>query len=51
MGPPNVLVNNAGIMFRRSFEEISFEDWDQTIRINLSGSFYWLSLAEQEKFI
>ena len=45
LGPPNVLVNNAGIMFRRSFEEISFEDWDQTIRINLSGSFYWLSLA------
>lgn len=51
LGPPNVLVNNAGIMFRRSFEEISFEDWDQTIRINLSGSFYWLSLSEQEKFI
>ena len=45
LGPPNVLVNNAGIMFQRSFEEISFEDWDQTIRINLSGSFYWLSLA------
>jgi DNA-binding MarR family transcriptional regulator len=51
LGPPNVLVNNAGIMLRCSFEEISFEDWDQTFRINLSGSFYRLTLSEQEKFI
>jgi 3-oxoacyl-[acyl-carrier protein] reductase len=45
LGPPNVLVNNAGIMFQRSLEQTSFEDWDRTIRVNLSGSFYWLSLA------
>ena len=45
LGPPNILVNNAGIMLQRKIEEISFEDWDETIRINLSGSFYWLSLA------
>ena len=45
LGPPNILVNNAGIMPQRKIEEINFEEWDETIRINLSGSFYWLSLA------
>ena len=43
LGSVNVLVNNAGIMFRRSFDEISIEDWNETIRINLSGAFYWCS--------
>ena len=43
LGPVNVLVNNAGIMFMRTFDEISIEEWDKTIRINLSGAFYWAS--------
>ncbi len=43
LGTINVLVNNAGIMFQRSFEEISISDWDNTIRINLSSAFYWSS--------
>ncbi len=43
LGAVNVLVNNAGIMFKRSFEEISISDWDDTIRINLSSAFYWSS--------
>ena len=43
LGKVNVLVNNAGIMFKRSFDEISFEDWNETIRINLSSAFYWCS--------
>lgn len=41
LGPINVLVNNAGIMPIQSFEEITIENWDNTIRINLSGAFYW----------
>ncbi|MEN8210258.1 MAG: SDR family NAD(P)-dependent oxidoreductase [Thermodesulfobacteriota bacterium] len=41
LGPANVLVNNAGIMPARSFDEISIDDWDETIRTNLSSSFYW----------
>jgi 3-oxoacyl-[acyl-carrier protein] reductase len=41
LGPVNVLVNNAGIMPARSFEEITIKDWDETIRVNLSGAFYW----------
>jgi 3-oxoacyl-[acyl-carrier protein] reductase len=41
LGPISVLINNAGIMPTRSFDEITIEDWNETIRINLSGAFYW----------
>ncbi len=41
LGQVNVLVNNAGIMPARSFDEISVPDWDETIRVNLSSAFYW----------
>ena len=41
LGSVNVLVNNAGMMPARSFGEISVRDWDETIRVNLSGAFYW----------
>ena len=41
LGPVNVLVNNAGVMPARSFDEISVQDWDETLRVNLSGAFYW----------
>ena len=43
LGPASVLVNNAGIMPKNSFEDLSVKDWDETIRINLSGAFYWSS--------
>jgi 3-oxoacyl-[acyl-carrier protein] reductase len=48
LGPVSVLVNNAGIMPVKSFEEISVENWDETIRINLNGSFYWCRLVVPE---
>ena len=41
LGPVTVLVNNAGIMPAKSFEEVSVQEWNETIRINLSGAFYW----------
>jgi len=41
LGPVSVLVNNAGIMPAKSFEEISVKDWDETIRVNLNSAFYW----------
>lgn len=41
LGPVNVLVNNAGIMTRKSFEETSLADWQETLDVNLSGAFYW----------
>jgi len=43
LGPVTVLVNNAGVMPRKPFEEISDQHWDETLRINLSSVFYWSS--------
>lgn len=48
LGPVWVMVNNAGVMPRRSFEDIDFEQWDQTLRTNLSGAFYWSSLVVRD---
>ncbi len=45
LGPVTVLVNNAGMMPARSFEEISVQDWDETIRVNLNSAFYWSRLV------
>lgn len=33
------LVNNAGIYDRRKFHELTMDDWDATIRTNLTGTF------------
>jgi 3-oxoacyl-[acyl-carrier protein] reductase len=41
LGPIGVLVNNAGIMPARNFEQISVQDWNETIRVNLNSAFYW----------
>ena len=41
LGPVSVLVNNAGMMPVKSFEEITVKDWDETIRVNLNSAFYW----------
>jgi NAD(P)-dependent dehydrogenase (short-subunit alcohol dehydrogenase family) len=41
MGGVDVLVNNAGIGGpRAAIEDISYEDWDRTITVNLNGMFY-----------
>mgnify|MGYP006287097907 CR=1 FL=1 len=40
-GVVNVLINNAGIMPQHSFEELTPEIWEQTIRVNLNSAFYW----------
>ena len=36
----DVLINNAGISQRKSFLEISIEDWNQVLDVNLSGIFF-----------
>jgi len=36
----DVLINNAGISIRRSFLEITPEEWEQVIAVNLTGVFY-----------
>lgn len=45
-GTLDVLVNNAGIGGPRALvEDIECDDWDDTIRINLSGMFYCIKQA------
>jgi 3-oxoacyl-[acyl-carrier protein] reductase len=38
-GPVDVLVNNAGITIDRKMEDMSREDWDRVIEVNLGGVF------------
>jgi meso-butanediol dehydrogenase / (S,S)-butanediol dehydrogenase / diacetyl reductase len=40
MGGVDVVVNNAGISIRHSFLDITKEEWDQVIAVNLTGVFY-----------
>jgi NAD(P)-dependent dehydrogenase (short-subunit alcohol dehydrogenase family) len=41
IGDPSVLVNNVGIGGPRAeMDDIPIDEWDRTIRINLSGTFY-----------
>lgn len=37
LGRPNVLVNNAGITRIGRIEDVSLEDWEMTLRVNLTG--------------
>src|SRR5499425_2183365 len=38
-GKLNVLVNNAGILFRSRIEETSEQDWDRIMAVNVKGVF------------
>jgi meso-butanediol dehydrogenase/(S,S)-butanediol dehydrogenase/diacetyl reductase len=40
MGGVDVLVNNAGISIRHNFLDITPDEWDQVIAVNLTGVFY-----------
>jgi len=37
--PPNVLVNNAAIQFWASLVDLDLEQWEKTLRVNMTGSF------------
>jgi 3-oxoacyl-[acyl-carrier protein] reductase len=39
LGPISVLVNNAGIYQRSTFSDLSMDDWQRTIDVNLTGCF------------
>jgi NAD(P)-dependent dehydrogenase (short-subunit alcohol dehydrogenase family) len=39
LGPPDVLVNNAGVFPRAVFLELSEREWDHVLGTNLKGSF------------
>ena len=40
MGGLDVLVNNAGISIRHDFMDITPEEWDEVVAVNLTGVFY-----------
>ena len=39
LGPPDVVVNNAGVFPRVAFLDMKEGDWDHVLDINLKGSF------------
>lgn len=47
-GRIDILVNNAGIVIRKPAEEISEEEWDRVMNINLRGLFFCCQLVGRE---
>ncbi len=45
MGGVDVLINNAGISIRHNFLDITPEEWDKVIAVNLTGVFYVAQIA------
>jgi NAD(P)-dependent dehydrogenase (short-subunit alcohol dehydrogenase family) len=39
LGPPDVLMNNAGVFPRAAFLELDEREWDHVLGVNLKGSF------------
>ena len=45
LGPIDVLINNAGISIRHDFLDITPEEWDELLAVNLRGVFYMAQTA------
>ena len=45
LGCVDVLINNAGISIRHNFLDITRDEWDKIIAVNLTGVFYVAQLA------
>lgn len=45
LGIPDVLVNSAGVVHLGPAEELSVEDWNRTMAVNLNGSFFMAQAA------
>jgi len=39
LGPPDILINNAGVFPRSEFLELAEREWDHVLGVNLKGSF------------
>src|SRR5271170_3429737 len=46
----DVLINNAGISIRHNFLDITPEEWDKVIAVNLTGVFYVAQTAARHMF-
>lgn len=44
-GKLDILINNAGILEQKAFEEISELDWEEVMRVNLQGPFLLTKLS------
>lgn len=44
-GRLDVLVNNAAVFFKTPFFQVTAEDWDHTLNLNLKGSFFCAQAA------
>jgi NAD(P)-dependent dehydrogenase (short-subunit alcohol dehydrogenase family) len=47
----DVLINNAGISIRHSFLDITPEEWDKVIAVNLTGVFYVAQTAARHMWL
>lgn len=45
LGPPNVLVNNAGIRLHKPALEVKESEWDEILSVNLKGMFFCAQTA------
>jgi 3-oxoacyl-[acyl-carrier protein] reductase len=45
LGRITVLVNNAGLVAQRAFEDLTMVEWNQTLQVNLTGAFQWSLLV------
>jgi len=43
IGPPDILINSAGVSFPQKFEDIPFEKYDEIMRVNLYGTWNTVS--------
>jgi NAD(P)-dependent dehydrogenase (short-subunit alcohol dehydrogenase family) len=48
MGSVDVLINNAGISIRHDFLDITPEEWDEVLGVNLKGVFYVAQTAARQ---
>ncbi len=44
-GGLDILINNAGILRDRSIKKMTLDDWDDVLRVNLSGAFHCIRHA------
>lgn len=45
VGPVDILVNNAGVTKDKLFIRMSLEDWEEVVKVNLTGTFLLTSLV------